>query len=143
MKNVKQVSRLTGSLLAKKGTAIPSQIGKSYNEQVINRFPSENREIQKDNSPVKEKGLDKVVTPKAIEDKKNHLQKASFGKKNNKKNTLKTAAVKKRIAMTLRMNEESHLNLRLFSAHTRKSCQLILSEALQLYLEQNKDKIQK
>ena len=41
----------------------------------------------------------------------------------------------KRIAMTLRM--EDHLKLRLYAAHTRKSCQEIISEALDSYLAQD------
>ncbi len=143
MKNVKQVSRLTGALLARKGAAIPSQIGKTYNEQVINRFSSDKGDIQKDNSSIKEKGLDKAVTTKENNLEKNHIQKVSFGKKISKKSTDKTVGVNKRIAMTLRMDKESHLELRLFSAHTRKSCQSILSEALELYLAHNKDKYQK
>jgi len=43
--------------------------------------------------------------------------------------------------MTLRMEEENHLRLRLYSAHTRKSCQVILSEALDSYLVKNNDKV--
>jgi len=43
----------------------------------------------------------------------------------------------KRIAMTLRMEQEDHLKLRLYAAHTRKSCQEIISEALDSYLNQD------
>ncbi len=43
----------------------------------------------------------------------------------------------KRIAMTLRMEQEDHLKLRLYAAHTRKSCQEIISEALDTYLAQD------
>ncbi|WP_138380630.1 hypothetical protein [Luteithermobacter gelatinilyticus] len=43
----------------------------------------------------------------------------------------------KRIAMTLRMDKESHLRLRLYTAHSRKSCQEVLMEALEMYFEQH------
>lgn len=46
----------------------------------------------------------------------------------------------KRIAMTLRMETADHLKLRLYSAHSRKSCQEIISEALEVYLD-NDEKV--
>ncbi|WP_417319211.1 hypothetical protein [Emcibacter sp.] len=55
-------------------------------------------------------------------------------KKTTKKATKKKAGTAKRIAMTLRMTEEDHLKLRLYSAHTRKSCQEVLTDALDQYL---------
>ena len=44
---------------------------------------------------------------------------------------------KRRIAMTLRMGQEEHLKLRLYAAHSRKSCQEIISEALEMYLTED------
>lgn len=49
----------------------------------------------------------------------------------------KNAAETKRIAMTLRMNGDDHLKLRLFSVYSKRSCQKILTEALGYYLENN------
>lgn len=43
----------------------------------------------------------------------------------------------KRIAMTLRMEHAAHLKLRLYAAHSRKSCQEIISEALDMYLSED------
>lgn len=43
----------------------------------------------------------------------------------------------KRIAMTLRMETADHLKLRLYAAHSRKSCQEIISEALEVYLDKD------
>jgi len=63
-----------------------------------------------------------------------------------KKKPSKTAnidAEEKRIAMTLRMEKDSHLKLRLFSAHSNKSCQEILTEALDAYFQENNQVISK
>lgn len=43
----------------------------------------------------------------------------------------------KRIAMTLRMEQADHLKLRLYAAHSRKSCQEIISEALGMFLSKD------
>ena len=42
-----------------------------------------------------------------------------------------------RAAMTLRLDEERHLRLRVFSAHSKRSSQDILTEALDEYLERH------
>jgi predicted HicB family RNase H-like nuclease len=39
--------------------------------------------------------------------------------------------------MTLRMEHDDHLKLRLYAAHSRNSCQEIISEALNHYLNQS------
>ena len=51
--------------------------------------------------------------------------------------TQEKAIKSKRIAMTLRMENEDHLKLRLYAAHSRKSCQEIISEALEMYLSED------
>lgn len=123
-KNVKQVSRLTGALLARKGSATPSHTSLMLNQKA-NSFLKTNNELEK--GVVKEQSNTRKVKVSA---KKSKPTASSEG-----------TAVSKRIAMTLRMEEENHLKLRLFSAHTRKSCQAIISEALDVYLEENNDKI--
>jgi len=89
-----------------------------------------------------------MVRPVKAGAKKQQVKKIGIGSKGkvSSKNSVpskssKDPAVKNRIAMTLRMEAESHLKLRIFSAHTRKSCQEILSEALEFYLEHNSDQI--
>jgi len=170
VKNVKSVSRLTGALLAKKGTAAPSQASLSMNQAVINRFPASEYEPSKDqtgdHNPL-ESAIDTVKeltsrrngaspndssgdisqlneTPDqktaVIDNKSRRKGKISTKKSNFVKSAQKTDT-QKRIAMTLRMEEEDHLKLRIFSAHTRKSCQIILSEALDLYFMENEDKV--
>ncbi|MAU40949.1 MAG: hypothetical protein CMF31_04935 [Kordiimonas sp.] len=54
---------------------------------------------------------------------------------------IKIAPAGKRVAMTLRMESEQHLKLRLFSAHTNKSCQDILTKALDAYLDAHQQDI--
>ncbi|PCI33825.1 MAG: hypothetical protein COB54_02160 [Alphaproteobacteria bacterium] len=128
-KNIKQVSRLTGALLARKGAALPSPETIHVNSHTLN-------------------GTHKGIMPS----RKKTVQSSTAGSVNavkGKVSTRKSKPVKssqgpgahKRIAMTLRMEEENHLQLRLYSAHTRKSCQVILSEALDLYLAQNNDEV--
>ena len=43
----------------------------------------------------------------------------------------------KRVAMTLRLDHEQHLKLRLFSAHVRQSSQDVMLEALEAYIKAN------
>lgn len=115
--NSKQVSRLTGALLARKGTAAPSP-APGLSTPAVQRFrPASTNQ----NNVVKSISAN-VQTKRGAEVKKSK----------------KGAA---RIAMTLRMEEESHLKLRLFSAHSRKSCQTILSEALDFYLSQHAEEL--
>jgi len=121
--NNKKVSRLTGSLLARKGTASPSP-APGLSTPAIQRFaPAEQ------NQPVENNGQTKV---------KNIAARTKIKHKTEAANTKK----KTRVAMTLRMEEESHLKLRLFSAHSRKSCQTILSEALDLYLSEHAEELE-
>jgi len=122
MKNVKQVSRLTGSLLARKGAAAPTRANLSMNKQALDRFS--HLEVDK---PVTRDREQAKAAAQTREDEQNITPRKSH----------------KRIAMTLRMEEDDHLRLKLHSAYTRKSCQMILSEALDLYIEENNDKIQK
>ncbi len=148
-RNVKQVSRLTGALLARKGSAAPSHETNSIDRQDMNGFLEDAIETAKQlnlrqNSVVHgEKQFATIEKPGRSS--KAEPVKADKGKVSSKKSksakSSKAYAVNKRIAMTLRMEEENHLNLRIYSAHTRKSCQVILSEALELYLSVNNDKV--
>ncbi len=153
VKNGKQVSRLTGALLAKKGSATPSQASLSMNQTVINRFETEYEPaVQVDDNCPLENAIETVRELTTRQNKPIYTEKTSIKEKSIKKGRLssrksklskssKQLAANKRIAMTLRMEEESHLKLRIFSAHTRKSCQVILTEALELYLAENSDRI--
>lgn len=72
------------------------------------------------------------------------------GRTNSKLNTAKAGAndsVEKRpvgagerVAMTLRLEHEQHLRLRLYAAHTRKSSQEIMKDALEKYIDDNAPK---
>lgn len=168
-KSVKQVSRLTGALLARKGTATPSSSSLMMN-QVASRFVTSSHEqaraIEKVSakSDIKEEAgheISDVISSDSKSDFKSDVKldvksavetKVTAGnkkvsiKKSNSRKSLNTKSLNKdttnkRIAMTLRMEEEDHLKLRIFSAYTRKSCQVILSEALDVYLGENSKKI--
>lgn len=140
VKNVKQASRLTGALLARKGTAAPSSASLVMNQQVLNRFSAP--EIHPDKTDHKKSAASAEKTNGSSEEKQvRSVEEEVSAEKSNFAKSLKKPAAGKRIAMTLRMEEEDHLNLRLFSAHTRKSCQVIISEALDRYLSDNSDKI--
>ena len=128
--NIKQVSRLTGALLARKGTAVPSPETVHVNSHTLNGshnaiMPSSKRTVQSSAG-----GPINTLKGKVSTRRKSNPVKSSHG-----------PGTRKRIAMTLRMEEENHLQLRLYSAHTRKSCQIIISEALDLYLAQNNDEV--
>ncbi|MEM8800067.1 MAG: hypothetical protein AAGF15_08315 [Pseudomonadota bacterium] len=49
----------------------------------------------------------------------------------------------KKVAMTLRLDEERHFKLRLLSAHRNRSSQKLLTEALDQFLEQNASHIKR
>lgn len=101
---MKPAASLTGSLLARKGTALPSQglepVG--YASDVQNRPGG---------------GTAAAAAPAA--------QEAS------------AAGSAKRVAMTLRLDHEQHLKLRLFSAHLRQSSQDVLQLALKAYMDEH------
>ena len=59
-------------------------------------------------------------------------------KKNDKVPDNRKDVSSKRIAMTLRMEQDDHLKLRIYAAHSRKSCQEIISAALEMYLNEDK-----
>ena len=129
-KNVKQVSRLTGDLLARKGSAAPTQTPLRMNQNAGHFYAARHETEQvttRASAPKVPAKVDiKINKGKVSSDKAKSSAEVVDGK---------------RIAMTLRMVEEDHLKLRLFSAHTRKSCQTILSEALDVYLAENEDRI--
>lgn len=138
--NIKQASRLTGALLAKKGTAAPSPTSLLLNQQVLNHFSLP--EIKSDKTESKKSVIKARENTEPSTEKQVHSVdgKVLIGKSDITKSSREMSAGR-RIAMTLRMEREDHLKLRLFSAHTRKSCQVILSEALELYLGENSDKV--
>ncbi|GEM_PF-2921904 len=162
VKNVKGVSRLTGSLLAKKGNAAPSPASLSMNQAVLNRFPVPEYGRSTSTSAGGPDSCDKDSLENAI-DAVNKISTRQNGPTPNdksgenlniskeavpddvasnhgKKSSGKSVGTK-RIAMTLRMAPENHLRLRILSAHTRKSCQAILSEALDLYFMENEEQV--
>ncbi len=149
-KNVKQVSRLTAGLLARKGSASPLSGALAMNQNEVNRYlPSKQRSGDQNKVHGMLKNIEGSLaneTPILKENEPKHPVAQHKGKvsatKANITKSVKEPVTPKRIAMTVRMEKEIHLKLRIFSARTRKSCQVILSEALDLYLQQNGDNIQ-
>ncbi|VAV99104.1 hypothetical protein MNBD_ALPHA02-1450 [hydrothermal vent metagenome] len=149
-KNVKQVSRLTGALLARKGSAAPTSASAFMNQQAFDRFaapaPGGDATTSLDDTIETVKELAGRRNNTSQKEKKSRQKKSvtrgkvSARKSQSGKSSIELAE-RKRIAMTLRMVEEDHLKLRIFSAHTRKSCQTILSEALDIYLDENSDQV--
>ncbi|WP_321389274.1 hypothetical protein [Emcibacter sp.] len=148
---MRKEARLTGSLLARKGRAIPSPSSPKFSAPAINRFEHIEQgntaevkpEAGKSESPLENtigtvrklaEIQGKKVSP--TDEKTTSMASKIFGrrKKVDAGTKASKAAAGKRVAMTLRMNEEDHLKLRLYSAHTRMSCQEVLTEALDMYL---------
>jgi hypothetical protein len=86
---------------------------------------------------LKTKVFGKVHSKKTTRESKEVVGKVTKSSRSTSIISTKNAAETKRIAMTLRMNGDDHLKLRLFSAYSKNSCQKIITEALGYYLENN------
>lgn len=154
MSTVKKEARLSGMLLARKGAASPAHTDHKLTVQAMDQFSPKTRTSDLVDDKSFDKGVNEewieavseiaeltqkqnnavVAPPKVIQKKK--VEKAEV-EQPPVKNTVKAA---KRIAMTLRMEQADHLKLRLYAAHSRKSCQDIISDALEMYLSKE-DKV--
>jgi len=187
MSLVKKEARLSGMLLARKGSALPAHTDHRLTVQAVEPVESKQEleqankerakhedivpaesdsgmlvEAVKEINNVTKRQYNKVVgdTVEApvskVEAKKSRLnvdvepeteavvnvnnvevRKASPVIKDDVKPTKNVKLDTKRIAMTLRMEHADHLKLRLYAAHSRKSCQEIISEALDMYLSED------
>lgn len=152
MSSVKKEARLSGMLLARKGTAQPAHTDHRLNMQVMDQFSETEPmhddlvEAVKEISRVTNKQYNSVLNSSDVVSKvesnikaKNELREKASNAPVEVKQDLFPVEHKrqagKRIAMTLRMEADDHLKLRLYAAHSRKSCQEILSEALDKYLK--------
>lgn len=155
MSSVKKEARLSGMLLARKGTAQPAHTDHRLNMQVMEQyselepFNDDLVEAVKEINRVTKKQYNSVLNSSDvvsrvesnIKAKKELQDKASNVSDQFKQNLIPVKQKKlasKKIAMTLRMEMDDHLKLRLYSAHSRKSCQEIITEALEEYLEKTK-----
>ncbi len=163
MSVVKKEARLTGLLLARKGTAAPAHTDHRLTKQVMDQFEIYGQEKfegeiydinaiymeeadNTDNNDLAD-AINKIETINAKQNnsvkiievpEKNNEEKVSDN--SNEGENIKSNIFGKRIAMTLRMDQQDHLKLRLYAAHTRKSCQEIISEALDGYLSHKQEK---
>lgn len=154
MSIVKKEARLSGMLLARKGTAAPAHTDHKLTIQAMDQFSSKKHESDiVDEAPkaqnIHEEWVEAVGEIAELTQKQNNAvtEPQEFVRQNvisNEKalrTTVKnTAKAGKRIAMTLRMEQDDHLKLRLYAAHSRKSCQDIISDALELFLSKD-DKV--
>ncbi|HPF47345.1 MAG: hypothetical protein KDF58_06530 [Alphaproteobacteria bacterium] len=163
MSSVKKEARLSGLLLARKGTAIPAHTDHRLTIQALNPVqhhralphPAEDIKAEDtDNSRfveavmeinnVKKRQYNNVDFDEDAEPKATKvIARANIGqhtvqKKNDKVPDNRKDVSSKRIAMTLRMEQDDHLKLRIYAAHSRKSCQEIISAALEMYLNEDK-----
>lgn len=154
MSTVKKEARLSGMLLARKGDAAPAHTDHKLTIQALDQFSAPNRstdiidehkvnpvasqewaEAVSEIAELTQKQSNAVVEPQEVVKQK--VVKTTEKRVEKEKNVAKAT---KRIAMTLRMEQEDHLKLRLYAAHSRKSCQEIISDALDAYLSKD-DKV--
>ncbi len=107
---MKSAASLTASLLARKGDAVPTE---GVNPVSTGGDIASDPHDPADNAP------------RAAQ----QAAKQAFSKR--------PVGSGKRIAMTVRLDHEQHLRLRVFSAHKRLSSQQILAQALDRYIDEN------
>lgn len=159
MSTAKKEARLSAMLLAKKGAALPAHTDHRLNMQAFEQAEAARPQVEvksassdssmladavKEINKVTKRQYSKVVDEeearvKPATEKRNSQQiKGRATHQSDKKvPAKKPIGAGSRIAMTLRMDQEEHLKLRLFAAHSRKSCQEIISDALAQYLEED------
>ena len=168
MSIARKEARLSGMLLARKGTAHPAhtdhrlniqameaELSSDFHEDIITQQTDTSilveavKEINKvtkqqyNNAVMEEEKAVKAhrKTQPEVQKKEQAVKRVSESSpvvKNNVTPVENKVTAKKRIAMTLRMEQDEHLKLRLYAAHSRKSCQEIISEALKMYLAEDK-----
>jgi len=132
---MKRPARLTGALLARKGNAAPAQatspIYFPYTEAMAEVEPG------LDVTLLAEAGAahPRLAALPAVEGKANGSGNKERGL--GCRGTKPTDVGGSRAALTLRLDEERHLRLRVFSAHSKRSSQDILTQALDEYLERH------
>lgn len=163
MSTLKKEARLSGMLLARKGTAAPAHTDHQLTVHAMDQFknPEPIVEAPEDlgaheyqswtdavsqiNDITRKQYNRAVMSSEVVEEaiktpSVEKINKSSTKQFKSAKIPTKSAkAAGKRIAMTLRMEQEGHLKLRLFAAHSRKSCQEIISEALDVYLSKDEN----
>jgi hypothetical protein len=117
-------ANLNSSLLARKGQAIPSPNGRYAS--VPATFP---REVANSNEPAARR-----VAPDDYHDATHDDADDSLSPK-------RPVGDGPRVAMTVRLDHDTHRRLRLLSAHTNKSSQEIFTEALESYMKRASAKI--
>lgn len=139
---MKSVARLTGSLLVRKGFAAPSQESTVH---ILNHAlphevaPAASPFAAAPGPAAQSLEAAPAVAPEAVREPVSKPVRKTAGKPAARPiSFLATdAAPGARVAMTLRLDSERHLKLRVFSAHSNLSSQEILTAALDDYLERH------
>lgn len=132
---MKRPARLTGALLARKGQAAPAQPAPSIYYPFAESVTEEPKSHEA--APLVEAGAihPRFAAPPAATGKANDGGKKACGM--GSRATPPTDVGGSRAALTLRLDEERHLRLRVFAAHSKRSSQDILTQALDEYLERH------
>lgn len=132
---MKRPARLTGALLARKGNAAPAQATSPIYLPFTEAMAEE--ESGQDITLLAEAGAahPHLAALPAAEGKANGSGNKERGLGG--RGTKPTDVGGSRAALTLRLDEERHLRLRVFSAHSKRSSQDILTQALDEYLERH------
>ncbi|RIK95257.1 MAG: hypothetical protein DCC73_02455 [Proteobacteria bacterium] len=133
---MKRPARLTGALLARKGQAAPAQTASPIYYPFAEATEGETPRHDLTQLAEASAARPRFAPPPAAEVKaaKNNGGKSrDFGGRA----AGPTDVGGNRAALTLRLDEERHLRLRVFSAHSKRSSQDILTQALDEYLERH------
>ena len=140
---MKSLSRLNGGLLARKGTAAPST-----------DLRPEAGSLDRIGEPLPFSRKDDDVTPSPAEEKVQSVYtgvhsrpRISIRKAMAQKKVAEAAAKKRaenadRVAMTVRMDEDQHVKLKVYCAHMKKSAQEVFLEALDNFIDSHQNDVE-
>jgi len=129
----KPAASLTGSLIARKGEAAPAVSPAFGFQGVLPDPPAAPPQEASATHPASQAAAKPAAPTSATPT--SATKKSAPPKRAAQKRTTQKHAAQKRAAMTLRLDEARHLRLRLVSAHLRRSCQSVLTEALDAYFD--------
>ena len=132
---MKPLSRLHGGLLAKKGSAAPStdlRLEAGSLDRILEPMPPSRPGDEAPNV-----GSAAMSSYDGLHSRPRFsiLKQPSKSKAQAKKDP----GVAERVAMTVRMDEDQHLKLKVYCAHTKKSAQEVFLEALDSFIAAHKD----
>lgn len=138
---MKPLSRLNSGLLARKGSAAPStdlrpEAGSL--DRIVEPLPNSNPSAT--STPTA--GTGQPFYTGVHSRPRISIRKPANDKKSKRPPVKKTASGPERVAMTVRMDEEQHIKLKVYCAHAKKSAQEVFLEALDAFMESHKDDVE-